>query len=138
MQDNNNFFNLKDARDKFLNNYGLIFFKLLNDSLLLLLVFFLFLVIADGILPGFISNYYNPAIVALLILINILLLSFLEKKINLNLEQADNKKAIFYTLPVIIILIFITFFRLNIWLNLFLTLASLSVGCFVYKLFSEE
>jgi len=123
---------------KLLNKYELIIFKLLNDLLVLLTLFFFVLVVADGILPGIISNYYDPATVVLLVLANILLISFLEKKIGLKLEQKSNKKTAIFLLFVLILLVSNTFFHLNIWLNIFLTLLSFLIGYFIYKVFSEE
>jgi hypothetical protein len=100
--------------------------------------FFFLLVVADGILPGIISNYYDPAIVVLLVLANVLLISFLEKKIGLKLKQKSNKKTTVALLFILVLLVSNTFFHLNLWLNLFLTLLSLLIGYFIYKVFSED
>jgi len=125
-------------KTNFLNKYEVIIFKLLNDLLFLLMAFFLLLIIADGILPGIISNYYDPAIIIILILSDVLLISFLERKLNLKLIQKSNKKTVCSILFIFILLMANAFFHLNIWLNLFLTLASLLAGYFIYRVFLDE
>lgn len=124
--------------NKFFNTYGSVIFKLANDLLFLLMAFFFVLIVADGILPGIISNYYDPAIVIILLLANILLIYFLEKKVSLNIKPKINKKTALFMLIIIALLVSNAFFHLNIWLNLFLTLLSLLVGYFIYKVFTEE
>ena len=121
------------TRNNLLSKYGLVSFKLLHDLLILSLAFFFVLVVADGILPGIISNYYDPAIVVLLVLVNIFLISFLEKSLKLDVKQKSNKKT-----AILVLLISNTFFRLNIWLNFFLTLLSFLIGFFIYRVFTEE
>ncbi len=126
------------TRNNLLSKYGLVSFKLLHDLLILSLAFFFVLVVADGILPGIISNYYDPAIVVLLVLVNIFLISFLEKSLKLDVKQKSNKKTAIFMLLILVLLISNTFFRLNIWLNFFLTLLSFLIGFFIYRVFTEE
>ena len=126
------------TRNNLLSKYGLVSFKLLHDLLILSLAFFFVLVVADGILPGIISNYYDPAIVVLLVLVNIFLISFLEKSLKLDVKHKSNKKTAIFMLLILVLLISNTFFRLNIWLNFFLTLLSFLIGFFIYRVFTEE
>jgi hypothetical protein len=120
------------------DNFGLVIFKLLNDLLLILVCFFAFFVIADGILPGIISNFFKPYYAALLLLVNILLLSALGRKIGASISVKSNKKTAFALVFLSLLLLFINLLRINIWLNIFIVLTSLLTGCFVYRVLKEE
>jgi hypothetical protein len=119
-------------------NYNLILFKLLNDLLLILLFFFGVFVLADGVLPGIISNYFKPYVVALLLLTNIVLIFFVGQKIGANVSSKKNKKTALALVFVSALLLFLNFLGINIFLNLFLVLVSLGVGYYIYKVLTEE
>lgn len=112
----------------------LLTYKLLHDSLFILMFFFLSAIIAEGLLPGIISLHLALYNVAILILLNILCLSWLSKKCEIPATKAKNKKMLYLFFLIIIALTLNAMMNLNL-LFIFFTLLLLSVT--FYLLFEE-
>lgn len=126
-------------RFKLSQNHQLIVLKLVYDCLFVLLVFFTIAFIADSILPGIISDHLGLYKIVLAIAINIIGIFILVKNTGtVASPKMTNKKTVFFVLFIVLLLIFNSLLSLSIWLNLFLTILSLVVGYFIYKVFTEK
>jgi len=115
-----------------------IVFKLLHDSLLMLLIFFVLALIAEGLLPGIISLHIGPYKIALLILGNILAIAGIKKIYDINDRSILNKKTTHGLFVIILLLIFNSLFKLNIFLNLFVLILIVFSAYFIAKILQEE
>ena len=113
-------------------------YKLLHDSLLLLLIFFTLALVAEGVLPGIISNHFGLYKIAILITANVLAI-FAAKKIAVIREESVTSKKIAWPLFfVLALLIFNSLLKLNIFLNLFILVFVSITTYFILKTFQEE
>jgi hypothetical protein len=97
-----------------------IWFGRLILFILIFLLFFGVFVLADGVLPGIISNYFKPYVAAVLLLINIVLIFFVGQKIGAHVSLKTNKKTALTLVFLSALLLFLNFLGINILLNLFL------------------
>lgn len=134
--------NLKMKNDKLKFKIDLaIFYKLLHDSLLMLIIFFTLSLIAEAALPGIIISHIGFSKMIIVILINILLLQALAKKItadqvveNIEMKNKSAKKIIILLLALGVLLIFNSQMKMNVFLNLFFILVSGVVGYLSYRI----
>jgi hypothetical protein len=117
----------------------MIAYKILHDILLVVLIFFFASFLAEGILPGIITNHFSFTRVIIIIFLNIFLIYALGNYLKINLKTGkENKKTAIFLLFILALLIFNSLFKLNIFLNLFILLAVLATGYFAYKTILEE
>ena len=115
-----------------------IVYKILHDTLLVVLVFFLFSLLAEGALPGIVTSHFSLTRVIVIIFANIFLIYILGNYLKINLTQnKSNKKTAIFLLFIFALLIFNSLLKLNIFLNIFILLAVLATGYFVYKVVLE-
>jgi len=113
-------------------------YKLLHDCLLILLVFFVFALIAEGILPGIISNHFGLYKIAILFMINVLAIFGAGKAAGVYAEVRINKKIAWPLLFMLALLIFNSLLKLNIFLNLFILIFIFVTSYFLIKTFQEK
>ena len=120
-------------------------YKILNDSLFLILLFFVLAVLAESFLPGLITFHFRFYKIVLLLAANLIGLYYVsyliqEKSTTLeNLERAKpNKKTLLALLLVSFIILANTFFRLNILVSLVLVASIYAIGYFLYRVLFEE
>lgn len=118
----------------------IIIYKLLNDSLLIWLVFFVFALIAEGLIPDIISSHIGLYAITIIVLINILLIH--RVGIAAQIKNTDipkiNKKIAWPLFFILALLLFNSLLALNIYLNLFILTATLIIGYFIFKTLQEE
>ncbi|MFA5961795.1 MAG: hypothetical protein WC848_03890 [Parcubacteria group bacterium] len=123
-----------------------IFYKLLHDSLFVLIIFFSLTLIAEAVLPGIIISHIGFSKIVIVLLLNIFLIKFLAEKIsNENIAKkndAKNKSLAKFASPFIILgalLLFNDQLGMNLFLNLFIILICGIIGYLSYQiLFNEE
>lgn len=125
-------------------NIAVIFYKLLHDSLFILIIFFLLTLIAEGILPDIIISHVGFSKLVFLLLGNILLLKILAKK-NIPVENVkkndplDLKKIAIPLLVLGALLVLNSQLGMNIFLNIFILALAGAISYLSYQiLFSEE
>lgn len=116
----------------------IISYKLLHDTLLLMLVFFILTLLAEGVLPGIISSRFGMYKIALLTLGNILAIAGIKKFIGNYKENIVSKKIIAALLFISALLLFNSLLKLNIFLNLFILFFIFAIIYFLFKLFQEK
>ncbi len=80
-----------DCNKKKTKNFSLLAYKILSDVLALLLIVFSLFLLAEGMLPGIISNYLSFLKLILIIFIILGLIIFLGKKNDLQFSNLDKK-----------------------------------------------
>jgi hypothetical protein len=114
-------------------------YKILHDILFVILIFFFASLLAEGILPGIIANHFSFTRVIVIIFVNIFVIYVLGNYLKISLNPGKkNKKTAFFLLFILTLLIFNSLFKLNVFLNIFILLAVLATGYFVYKAIWEE
>jgi len=115
-------------------NKLLIAYKLLNDVLFLLLIFFTASLIADGLIPGIISNHVSFTRIIFLVVFNLAAIYFLGNLLSVNsTEEKTDKKTFVFLSAIAALLIFNSLLKLNLFLSIFISIAALAVGYFIYK-----
>jgi len=119
-------------------NYWLIAYKLLNDLLLILLIFFAGILIAEGLLPGIINERFGLYRIIWPILLDIMAITIIAKIWNIPIQNVSHKKITLAVVLFLLLLIVNTLVRLNIFLLLAIFASVIAVGYFVYQLFFED
>jgi len=86
-------------------------YKILHDSLLVLLIFFVLALIAEGLLPEIIATHFALYKIALLILGNVLAITGLQKVTSIHEENKINKKIAGSLFFILALLIFNSLFK---------------------------
>lgn len=124
------------------HQFQLVAYKLLNDLLLLQLLFFTGMLVAEGILPGFMSAYISLAKLALLVFANLLAVIMLGKKLSLAFRYGSIHKN--KLVPFFVIFAFLllgnSMLRFELWENLVITVSTIVIFFLFYQLvfFSKE
>jgi len=115
-------------------NTWLIIYKLLNDLLFLLLIFFAFSLMADGLIPGIITSHISFLKITFLVALNLLAIyavgSFSQIQIS---PRQRKKKTTIFLVVLAILLIFNSLIKLNLILAIFILLVSLAIGYLIYQ-----
>lgn len=120
-------------------NKLIIAYKLLNDLLFLILLFFIIALVADGLITGIVSNHISFLKIILLLGSNLTAIYILGRFLNLNLmEEGINKKIAFLLLIMAALLIFNSLLKLNLFLAIFILLITLVTGHFAFKNILED
>lgn len=120
-------------------NHLLIAYKILNDVLFVGLVFFFLALVAEGLLPGIITAHVGFPKIIIFILVDLMAISALASAAQIKIEsRKQNKKAAFALLFVLLLLIFNSLIKLNIFLSVFILIILLATGYFFYKAVFEE
>jgi hypothetical protein len=117
-------------------NMLLITYKLLYDALLLLLVSFIAMLVAEGALPGLVSSHISFSKIILVIFLVLGGIIFIGSKFHLIYEKPDIKKN--KLLPVLILFTFLlignSLLKFALWENMIITLATLFFFFLFYQL----
>jgi hypothetical protein len=117
----------------------IIFYKILNDLLFLLLLFFIFALIAEGLIYGIISIHISFLKLTLLIFINLLAIYAVGFFAKINLTNQSLNKKIILTLTILgAILILNSLLRLNIFLAILILAGVLIAGYLSYRIIFEN
>jgi len=123
---------------KFSENSKALIYKLANDIALVLIIFFLFALLAETVLPGMVSGRRGFEIIIPLLVLDIILIAYLAKNLGLNLGKEKNKKAIYTLLFFGMLIVLSSLIKFTWWLMLPIILISGIVFYFLYQLFAEE
>lgn len=116
-----------------------VFWKLLHDLLFILLVFFALSLAAEGLLPGIIGRYFGMSKFVILILGNVFLITLLGNFLKIKpAPPAANKKMILAISFFGIALILNGLLKMNIFLNLFITISAIIIAYFAHRIITEE
>jgi len=117
-------------------NFLLIAYKLLHDALLLFLISFVGMLIAEGALPGLVSSHLSLAKVTIMILIVLLAIIWIGSKFQIVYETPAFKKN--KLLPILTMAAFLlignSLLRFAFWENIVITTATLFVFFLIYSL----
>jgi hypothetical protein len=116
----------------------LIIYKLLNDTLFILLALFTSALIAEGLLPGIVSNHVGLYKIAFLILVNLFIILFLFNKLKISHALSHDKKALVIIFLLFIILIFNGMLNIKIILSIFILFLVSIVFYLFYKIIGSE
>lgn len=122
-------------------NNIMIVYKLLHDALLLLLLSFLAILIAEGALPGLISSHLSLTHLAIIILITLGAIIFIGRKFQISYARPNIKKN--RLLPILVLLAFLlignSLLKFAFWENLTITLITLFLFFLFYQIiFSSD
>lgn len=121
---------------KFLKNKDTlaVFYKLLNDLLFLLVVFFFLALLADGLIPGIISGHFSFLRLALILAANVMLILAVGQMAEIESKEVFIGKKTTVILSLFsALLVFNALWKLNLFLALFILLLALFAGFFLYK-----
>ncbi|HOX10705.1 MAG TPA: hypothetical protein P5323_00925 [Candidatus Moranbacteria bacterium] len=118
----------------------IIAYKLLHDALFLLLISFVAMLIAEGLLPGIISSHISLLKIALAIFLVLGFSIFVGKNINITYSQQAVKKN--RLLPALIFLAFLlignSLLKFAFWENIIITLVILFLFFLFYQAIFEN
>lgn len=119
----------------FSKNTLLVAYKLLHDVLLLLLMSFMAVLIAEGALPGIVSAHISFTFIVIVILLVLLLIILIGKKFQLTYSPPIIKKN--KLLPVLILFAFLlvgnSLLKFALWENMVITLSTLFLFFLFYQ-----
>lgn len=114
-------------------NFLLIAYKLLNDLLFILLIFFAGALIADGLVPGLISDHFSFLRLILVVFFNMAAIYLIAQKLDIPSAPARNKKTTIFLSIVAALVIFNGLFEINLYLAIFISILSLIIFYLIYK-----
>jgi hypothetical protein len=118
--------------------YSPILYKLSGDSLLILLFFFVMALIAEGLLPGIISNRIGLYAIVMLLCANLFFTITLANQLAPSEKNIPHQKIIGGILVILAFLIFNALLSLSLPLNLFLLLLSGATIYYIIRVLQEE
>ena len=121
-------------------NNIMIAYKLLHDALLLLLLSFAAILVAEGALPGLVSSHISLARLVIIILIVLGAIILIGRNFQISYEKPNIKKS--RLLPVLILLAFLlignSLLKFAFWENLIITLATLFLFFLFYQIIFDQ
>ena len=122
-------------------NNVMIAYKLLHDALLLLLLSFMAILVAEGALPGLVSSHISFTRLIIIILIVLGAIILIGRNFKISYEKPNIKKS--RLLPVLILFAFLlignSLLKFAFWENLVITLITLFLLFLFYQIiFSSE
>ena len=112
-------------------------YKLLTDVLFIMLAAFILAMLAEGALPGIIASHIGLSKIAMLIMLDVLLISFVMRIAEIPEKNVANKKIAQMLFIVMGLLIFNSLLQLNIFLAIFLSAIIFAAVYFLLKAFQE-
>jgi len=109
-------------------------YKLLHDLLFILILFFIFAILGEGLLPGIVSAHISLYKILVAISINILAIQTVRMRFKLSAEKSLNKKTASLLLFVIILLFINSLLNLNTFLKLIIIPATACIFYLLYKI----
>lgn len=122
-------------------NNVMITYKLLHDTLILLLISFIAILISEGALPGLVSSHISLTRLVIIILIVLGAIIIIGRNFQISYEKPNIKRS--RLLPVMILFAFLlignSLLKFAFWENLVITLATLFLLFLLYQIiFSSE
>ncbi len=122
------------VNNKLTGNFGIFLYKIFNDILVLLLLSYAMLLIAEGIMPGLISAYLSFTRLTLLLFAVLGSVLYLGKLNNISFEFENKKTALLYGLIIFSILLIINSLLKFTWLEIgIITTASIVLLIYLNK-----
>jgi hypothetical protein len=122
---------MEDKFNKILTkDLSVLLYKILNDTLFLLLIAYALLLIADSLIPGFISNIFSFTRMTLLVFANLGLVIYLGKINNVSfpvLEIKKNKLWLIVSLILFTLLIVRALYKFSVWEIVVIVISSLAI-----------
>lgn len=114
-----------------------IVYKLLHDTLFLLLLVFAVLLLSEGILPGFISSYLSFTKLTLLIFANVAALIYLGRKNGFLFSgfHIRQSRLAFLFIALSFLLLGNAMLKFSYWENLAITFTAFYIFYYFYKVF---
>lgn len=124
---------------KLSKNTAIVIYKLLYDTLFLLLLFFLFALVAEGLVMGIITSHISFLKIIFLIFLNLATLYLIAffSKITVK-EKQPNKKTTIFLVALGTLLVFNSLLKLNVLLAFFILILTAIIGYFIYKIFFSD
>lgn len=123
------------CRGKLNKNNLTVLYKLLNDLLFIEIIFFLAALIGEGLLPGTITSHIGFSKILIAVGITVLAIFYIGNWTDIKLrENRINKKTAILLIFILIALLFISLIKINLILNIFITLVAITAGYFIYRL----
>lgn len=123
----------------FKSNLGIFLYKILNDILLILIVFFAMLLVSEGIMPGLVSAYMSFTRLTLIIFAVLGTAIYLGKLNGIDFEFTDKKTALFCGLMIFSILLIVnSLLKFNWWEIGIITIGSIFLLSYLYKNFIKS
>ncbi|HPN96934.1 MAG TPA: hypothetical protein PLK35_04170 [Candidatus Moranbacteria bacterium] len=117
----------------------IIIYKLLNDTLFIGLVFFLLALIGEGLLPGIITFHIGFSKIITVVFFNLAAVYLLANQLGIKADNDQtNKKTAYLLLFIVLLLVFNSLLKANIFFSLFILLVVVLIGIFIYKVIFEE
>lgn len=121
----------------------IIVYKLLADVLFLSLLFFALSLVAEGILPGIVTSHVGFSKIVIFIFFLLVIYYFLGREVGKSIKTKNifakrNKKTVITLLIISALLIFNIQLKLNLFLNIFVSLVIIATGYFVYRMIFED
>ena len=118
----------------------MIAYKLLHDALLLLLLSFVAILVAEGALPGLVSSHISLTRLVIIILIVLGAIIIIGRNFQISYEKPNIKKS--RLLPVLILFAFLlignSLLKFAFWENLIMTLATLFLFFLFYQIIFDQ
>lgn len=123
--------------NKILNkDLSILLYKIFNDTLFLLIVAYLLLLLAEGLLPGFSSSFLSFTKLTLLVFANLGLVIYLGKMNNVSFPAFDIKKNKLWVVLYLIFFIFLlirALYKFSAWEIVTIVIISLLTLYYLYK-----
>jgi hypothetical protein len=123
---------------KIFQNISPLLYKLSCDTLFILLVFFVLVLIAEGLLPGIVSSHIGLYKIAIVICANIFSTLALRNHLPAKKEGPLNRYLLWIILGILLLLIFNSLISLPIFLSSSILILSGAMIFYIFKVFEEE
>jgi len=118
-------------------NFSIIY-KLLNDFLFAILIFFVLVMMAEGILMGIISRYIPLYLIILVMLVDIFAISLIGRSLKIEERKILDKKTTIFILVVVVLFLINSLLKISFYLIPIIVIASLASIFLLYKVLIEE
>jgi len=119
-------------------NVFLLIYKLAYDLLLLLLVTFSAILVAEGLLPGLISSKISFSKITIALILVLAAIAYLGKNLNISYSPMTNRKKV---LPALVLFSFLlignSLLKFTFWENIIITITTLFIFFLIYELIVE-
>lgn len=130
---------LKQMRNRFNKNNLTVLYKLLNDLLFIEIVFFLVAIVGESLLPGTETSHVVFLSASFLAGATVLAIAYTGNKSDIKLSGSQpNKKIAVLLLFILIVFLFSSLIKINIILNIVISLTAISIGYFIYRIILKD
>jgi len=115
-----------------------IIYKLLNDFLFAILIFFVLVMMAEGILMGIISRYIPLYLIILVMLVDIFAISLIGRSLKIEERKILDKKTTIFILVVVVLFLINSLLKISFYLIPIIVTASVIAIYFLYQVLIEQ